>query len=143
MAIGEPEWSHEARFVTLLGRKQNEDELDRLVGEWTCIHTAEEVESAMQNRGVPASIVAKSSDLFEDLQLKHRKYFVRLDHPEMGNIAYEYQSSYILSKTPRELTKPSPCLGEHNEMVFKEVLGLTDEEIADYLIEGAITAPGD
>jgi crotonobetainyl-CoA:carnitine CoA-transferase CaiB-like acyl-CoA transferase len=34
---------------------------------------------------------------------------------------------------------PSPCLGEHNEYVFKELLGLTDDEIAEHIIEGSIT----
>ena len=49
------------------------------------------------------------------------------------------QSCYILSKTPRRIKRTSPCLGEHNEYVFKELLGMTDEEIAQHIIDGTIT----
>ena len=61
----------------------------------------------------------------------------------MGYQHFEPQAAYILSKTPREIERPSPCLGEHNEYVYKELLGLTDDEIADCIVEGAITvSPG-
>jgi crotonobetainyl-CoA:carnitine CoA-transferase CaiB-like acyl-CoA transferase len=49
------------------------------------------------------------------------------------------QSCFILSKAPRELARPSPCLGEHNEYVFKDLLGLSDDELAEYIIDGSIT----
>ncbi|MFC1861603.1 CaiB/BaiF CoA transferase family protein [Chloroflexota bacterium] len=137
--IGNPEWAGETRFNTLLGRKRDEDELDDLVSKWTAEHEVEEIETAMQSAGVPASMVVKNSDLHEDAQLKHRGYYVRLDHPEIGRPAYQQQADYILSKTPREVTRPSPCLGEHNEYVYKELIGLTDDEISDCLAEGIIT----
>ena len=138
-AIGNPGWVTGPKFNTLVGRKKNEDELDKLVAEWTSGHAAEEVETIMQAAGVPSSIVEKSSDLFEDPQLKHRRFYVKVKHPEMGTPAYQQQPDYILSKTPREITMPSPCLGEHNEYVYKELLGMTDEEIADHIADGVIT----
>ncbi|MFC1901841.1 CaiB/BaiF CoA transferase family protein [Chloroflexota bacterium] len=138
-SIGEPEWRKKPGFSTLPGRKENEDELDRLVAEWTINFTAEEIESNLQAAGVPVNVVEKISDLFQDPQLKHRNYFTYLNHPEMGNCAYEPQARWILSETPREVSMPSPCLGEHNEYVFKELLGLTDDEIAEHIIDGSIT----
>ena len=57
----------------------------------------------------------------------------------MGQQKYEAQACFILSKTPRLLDKPSPCLGEHNEYVFKELLKMTDDEIAEYIIDGGVT----
>ena len=144
-AIGNPEWTKKAEFTTLLKRKGNEDELEKLVGEWTTNYTAEQVESILQSAGVAVNIVAKSSDVYEDPQLKHRNYFVRLEHPVMGRPAFEPQACYILSKTPREVAMPSPCLGEHNAYVFKELLGMTDDEIADHIVDGSITTelPGE
>ena len=56
-----------------------------------------------------------------------------------GKHRHVAQADYILSKTPREITRPSPCLGEHNEYVYKELLGMTDDEIADCIAEGVIT----
>jgi len=137
--IGNPEWVTDSKFRTLINRKKNEDELDGQVTQWTSKHTAEHVENSLQAAGVASHAVAKASDLFKDPQLEHRKYFVRLDHKEMGTPAYQQQADFILSKTPRELTMPSPCLGEHNDYVFKNLLGLTDDEIADRIADGSIT----
>ncbi len=137
--IGNPSWTRLKKFNTLVNRKKNEDELDTLIANWTINHTTEQVETIMQAGGVCASMVEKSSDLFEDIQLKHRQFYVRLNHPEMGNPAYQQQAGFVLSKTPREINIPSPCLGEHNAYVFKELLGMTDDEIADHLAEGSIT----
>lgn len=138
-AVGNPDWTQKPEYASLQKRKENEDELERLVAEWTSNRTAEEVETIMQAEGVCAHKVNKSSDLLNDAQLKHRNYYVRLKHPVMGRPAYPQQVDYILSKTPRELKMPSPCLGEHNAYVYKELLGMTDEEIAQHIVDGSIT----
>jgi len=93
----------------------------------------------MQKAGVPAHKVYKPKDVYNDQQLRHRNYFIPLKHPVMGKQQFEMQSCYILSKTPRQIKKPSPCLGEHNEYVFKELLKMTDDEIAEHIIDGSIT----
>ena len=51
------------------------------------------------------------------------------------SVSYPQQADFILSKTPRETTRPSPCLGEHNEYVYKELLGMTDDEIAEHIVD--------
>lgn len=138
-AIGSPAWVKQDKFSSLDKRKQNEDELERLVAAWTVNETAERVEEMLQNAGVPAHRVSKQVDVYHDPQLKHRRYFVPMRHPVMGTQNYEQQSCYILSKNPREMARPSPCLGEHNEYVFKELLGMSDEEISTHIIDGSIT----
>jgi benzylsuccinate CoA-transferase BbsF subunit len=138
-AVGYPEWAKRPEFATFLKRKENEDELEKLIGEWTIRYAARELEGKLQSAGIAASMVTKPSDIHEDPQLKHRNYFVRLNHPVMGRPAFEPQPCYILSKTPRELTMPSPCLGEHNSYVFKELLGMSEDEISDHIADGSIT----
>jgi len=137
--IGNSTLSTQREYAALADRKRNEDALEKLVTAWTIKHTAEEVEAIMQKAGVPAHKVYKPKDVYNDRQLKHRNYFVPLKHPVMGEQKFEMQSCYILSKTPRRITRPSPCLGEHNEYVFKELLKMTDDEIAERIIEGSIT----
>jgi crotonobetainyl-CoA:carnitine CoA-transferase CaiB-like acyl-CoA transferase len=83
--------------------------------------------------------VAKASDAYADAQLKHRKYFTRLKHTVIGEPALEPQACYILSKTPREIRIPPPCLGEHNTYVFKQLLRMTDDEIAEHIVNAGIT----
>lgn len=133
--LGNPQWTMESRFAILLGRKQNEDELDCLIENWTTNHPAEEVTVKMQAAGVPAGLVANGKDLDEDPQLKHRSCFVWLEHAEMGMTAYDVPP-FRLSKTPAELRMPAPCLGQHNEYVYTKLLGIPDEEFVELLQDG-------
>lgn len=136
-AMGSPAWANDAKFATLDARKGNEDELEAHVTEWTGEHTPEELMPLLQSKGVPAGIVQHSRDVLEDAHLQARGYFEYLDHPETGRSVYD-GSPFKLSKTPGKLTTPAPLLGQHNEQVCKEILGMSDEEIADALIEQAL-----
>jgi benzylsuccinate CoA-transferase BbsF subunit len=138
-AIGQPDLASNPAYATLNDRKNHEDALEKLVTDWTLTHTAQEVENILQQAGVPVHIVSRPSDVYKDPQLAARKYFTPLDHAAMGVQKFEPQACFILSKTPRELTMPSPLLGEHNEYVFKELLGMSDDEIAEHIIDGSIT----
>jgi benzylsuccinate CoA-transferase BbsF subunit len=133
--IGNPSWTKDVRFATLVARKDNESELDRLVEEWTSQHTAEEVMTMMQKEGVAAGIVQTGQDLYEDPQLKHRGHSWIIEHREMGPFPYFGQAAK-LSKTPAEGRMPSPCLGEHTEYVCREILKLSDEEFVELLVDG-------
>ena len=141
-AMGNPPWTMDLRFATVLGRKQNEDELERLISEWTRDYTAEQVMTIMQDSGIPAGVVETAEDLLSDPQLKHRQHFVTLDHPEIGPHSY-HAPAYRLSETPHDLKSPGPCLGQHNEFVYKEILGFSDDDIADMIAEGVITTEYD
>mgnify|MGYP001079078326 FL=1 len=118
-------------------RKKNEDELDRLVGEWTINHSAEEVMTLMQRAGVAAGLVETGEDQLEhDPQTRHRNVFPELGHPRLGK-HHAVASPFIMSKTPCQLTR-APLLGEHNQYVLKEILGMSDEEIAELVIDGVL-----
>jgi len=135
--IGNPEWTIDSRFATFMGRKENEGELDKFAEEWTINYTPQEVMRRMQKAGVPAGVVESGEDLVADPQLKHRGTHVILEHPEIGPHIY-HTPPYRFSKTPNKLTMPAPCLGQHNEYVLKEILGMSDDEIADLLVAGAL-----
>lgn len=140
-AMGNPPWTEESRFATLADRKKNEDELDRLIGEWTAKLSPVEVMIRLQRKGVAAGAVKLINELYEDPQIEHLGFWRYLDHPVLGVHAHE-GPPFRLSKTPdRQFT--SPCLGQHNEYVYKELLGYSDDEIADLLVEGVITTEAD
>ena len=142
-AIGEPEWSQDPKFTTFVARKQNEDELDSLIGEWTKNYSPEQVMDKMQAAGVPAGAMLTSGEgIVNDPQANHRKAFRYLNHKEIGPMLYN-SPSYHLSKTPAHIWKAAPCLGEDNEYVYREILGYSDDEVADLLIEGVITTEAD
>ena len=135
--IGNPAWTKNPKFTTLLARKENEEELDRLLEEWTINRPAEEVMHLMQAVGVAAGVLQNGEELMEhDPQLKHRHLFWELEHPEVGKYRAR-GTSFVLSKSPTELRR-APLLGEHNEYALKEILGMSDEEVAELVIEGVV-----
>ncbi|MFC1991878.1 CaiB/BaiF CoA transferase family protein [Chloroflexota bacterium] len=137
--IGNPALAKNPKFSTLLARKENEEELDRLVNEWTIKHQAEEVMTLMQSAGVAAGVAETAEDQLDyDPQLKDRHFFWELDFPGMGKYRSPVGANFLLSKTPYELRRSPSVLGEHNDYVFKELLGLSDEEITELVKERVI-----
>jgi len=135
--IGNPFWADDPKFATLSERLKNEEELNHLVEKWTTQYAAEEVMTRMQAAGVPAGLVENSKDQFvNDPQLKHRKALCPVEHPEIGTY-YVQAPSFRLSKSEYVL-ESAPLLGADNEVVLSELLGLSDDEISDLVIAGAI-----
>jgi len=136
-AIGNPKWTKEPRFATFTVRKENEEKLEALVEEWTANYTPSEVMNKMQAAHVAAGVVASGEDLVADPQLNYRGTHIIQEHPEIGPHIY-HPPPYRFSKTPHELTMPAPCLGQHNEYVLKEILRMSDDEISDLVVAGAL-----
>lgn len=135
--IGDPAWTEDPRFATVQARKRNEDELDKLVEAWTINYLAEEAMVLMQTDGVPAGLVENVQDLMDhDPQLRHSHFYWEVENPEVG----KYKTTrppFLASKSTYEV-RYAPLLGEHNEYICKEILGMSDEEIAEAVIEGAL-----
>jgi crotonobetainyl-CoA:carnitine CoA-transferase CaiB-like acyl-CoA transferase len=137
-AMGSPAWAGDAKFATHDDRKQNEDELEAKISEWTQPQMAEDVMTLLQSKGVPAGVVQNARDVHDlDPHLQARKYYEYIEHPETGVMAHD-GAPFRLSKTPGSLRTPAPCLGEHNEQVFGELLGLAPEEIDALRADGVI-----
>lgn len=132
--IGSPAWTKDSKFRTLPVRKDNEEELNRLVEAWTVERTAEDVMTMMQAAGVAAGVLKTVEELIEhDPQLAHRHHYWRLDHAEIGEYV-AWGPAHRLSKSPAEL-RSAPLLGEHNEYVMKDIIGLSDDEIVELAVQ--------
>ncbi len=135
--IGNPAWAVQPRFSTFHTRKENEDELDRLIEGWTIYRSTEEIQDKMQAAGIAAGVVQTAEDLMErDPQLRHRQLFRELEHPEIG----QYRAPghpFILSKVSYDMQR-APLLGEHTDYVLKEILGMPDDEVAELVIQGVV-----
>ncbi len=136
-AMGNPTWTKDERFSTSLSRYQNHDELDRLIEEWTINYDNYCIMDRLQKEGVPAGPVMDEKDAYSDPHLRVRGFFNELTHPVCGTHLYP-GIAWKMSKTPNHLKLPPPCLGEHNEYVYKQVIGVTDEEYAELVKEGHI-----
>ncbi|MGH9018898.1 MAG: CaiB/BaiF CoA transferase family protein, partial [Acidimicrobiales bacterium] len=125
------------RLARLDARQAAVDEVEALVGAWTATRDAAEVAATLQGAGLEAVPVADLGDAHGDPQLAHRGHVVTLTHPCMGDCGYE-RNGFRLSDAPAGYDRTSPLLGEHNDMVLGEILGLSAAERRRLLDDGVL-----
>ncbi|MBI2848005.1 MAG: CoA transferase [Chloroflexi bacterium] len=126
--MGNPGWVKEARFGDSLSRWQHQDEMDKYIAEWTMQRTPYEVTHMLQAAGVAAGPVLDCKGLLEDPHLNGRGFWQTQTHPDAGTWKME-GPAWGLSKTPARIRMPAPGFGQHNDYLFRELLGLSPEEI--------------
>lgn len=129
-ALGNPPWCAEERFSTVEGRRENQDELDKYIEEWTGRHDNYEVMHILQKEGVAAGPVMDQRDAFHDAHLQCRGFFELVRHREAGTHMYPGML-FKMSRTPLSIRRPPPCLGEHNDYVFRDIIGMSESEISE------------
>ena len=135
--IGNPSWRNDSKFATLPARKENEEELNKLVEASTINYLAEELMIVMQTAGIAAGLLETAEDMLDyDPQLRYSHFNWELDHPEVGKYRV-HRPPFLTSKAKYEMRR-TPLLGEHNECVCREVLGMSDEEIAKLVVDGVL-----
>ena len=137
VAMGSPAWANDERLGSMESRLENHDEIDEHIGGWTKDQIAQGLMQSLISQGVPAGVVNRSSDLEKDPQLAHRYYFRPLEHQEMGTVPYAGHQFRIkgYDSGPRF---SAPVLGQHNEYVLREILGMTDDEVDEAIIAEAL-----
>ncbi len=131
--IGEE--ARDPRFDTLLGRRRHAADLDAVIAAWTAELEDRVVERLCQERGIAAHSVIDSADALAEPHLKD--HFAWMEQSAMGEIPVE-GPRIRLSRTPAAVRTPGPALGQDNEVVLKELLGLSDEEVVDLVVAGAL-----
>ncbi len=135
-AMGNPDWSREERFSSVLARVDHQEELDQRITDWTSLQVARDLTHRLQALGVPAGMVQNARDRVEDdPQLRERNFHHEMDHAEMGKHRFEGLPIH-LSKSPGALHHAAPLLGEHTDFVLREVLRMNDAEIAELAENG-------
>lgn len=104
---------------------------------WTGVRRKSEAMKILQGYGVPAAAVLYNRDLFEDPHLTERQYFESVTHPYAGTHLYPGTSWRADGQRPRSASA-APMLGEHNELVFKGLLRLSDNDFQTLEAEGVI-----
>lgn len=125
--IGKPNLIADARFCDASSRKKNEGELDKLITGWTSKHTKFEVTELLQKVGVAAFPSMLHEDIYNDPHLKERGFLQEIKGPFKDDRGIFVGNPWRFSDTPAALG-PAPDLGQDNEYVFKEFLGISDEE---------------
>ena len=122
------------RFTKNADRVRHDHELMAILTDWFGSRTYAEAKGALDAAGCPVSLVYSIQDIFEDPHYQQRENIVEVSLPK--NVRLKMPGIVPkLSRTPGEVAFAGPDLGAHNQDVFGDLLGLTDEEI-DRLREG-------
>ncbi len=135
---GHPQWLSDPRFATFADRQQHRVALEATLAAWTAEHDVRQVVLRLQAAGIPAHRVSNSADVFADAQLKFRRHFVTVQHPELGPVPIE-GSRMRFSHARAQITRPGPMFGQDNDYVLRQILGMGDEEIVELAVSGALT----
>ena len=135
--IGRPELADDPRFASLASRKEHEDVLEEMLGEWTRTLSPEAATERLQAAGIAAFPTMTNQNLCEDPHLAARGFFVELEHAEVGKRKHA-GIPWKHSGTPCSVERPAPLLGEHTRDVLGRVLGYSSGEIDDLAAAGAL-----
>ena len=136
--MDQPDWISAPRFATLAARLENVRELDGLISEWTAERTPYEVMRAFQEAGVAAGVVQNAEDhMHHDRQLAARRFLEEVDHLKKGKVVAT-GIPLGLTGTPARSGRAGAAVGQDNDFVFGELLGMTRAEIQEYIEVGAI-----
>ena len=120
----------DARFADRSSRLRNRRDLDELVATWTRSLSPQQVVERLQAVGVAAMPVMNIADQFADPHLNARETYVEIDHPHAG-AEMVYGVPWRFSDTPGAVRAPAPLLGQHNDYVLQELLGMDEAGVAD------------
>jgi crotonobetainyl-CoA:carnitine CoA-transferase CaiB-like acyl-CoA transferase len=135
--VGEP-WTRESRFASLAARIANQDALDECVSGWTRGLDKFEAAHRLTSAGVPASAVQSPEERIDrDPDTAAVGLWPTVEHSAMGRVRVDGLPLH-LSRTDWSIRRGAPCLGEHNERVYGELLGIGREELAGLRAQGVI-----
>ena len=128
--IERPELLTDERFAAYPARYANRQELDGIVTEWTILLQPYEVFGRLESAGIAAGPIVGGEGILEEPQLTARGYFQEVDQPEAGTFPIKTRPMKF-SKTDGTIYMPAPMLGQHNEYILGDMLGLTPDRIAE------------
>lgn len=134
--IGREDLIGDPRYTEIAERNKHGKEVFELIRSWTEQHGKFEVMETMGKAGVPCGAVFDSGDVLSDPHLKARGMVVTIEHPTRGQMTMP-GCAVQLSRSPVEV-RPAPLLGQHNAIIYQELLGFTQGELAELKAEGVI-----
>lgn len=137
VAMGDPAWTKEMRFADQIRRWENREAMDELVAQWTRKYPSFEVMEILQNVEVAAVPSFTARDVYSDPHLSERNLITHVEHPEVG-ARLTFNCPWKFSVTPSQVVHDAPLVGQHNDYVFGELLGLPAAEIKELVEVGAI-----
>ncbi|NRA00022.1 MAG: CoA transferase [Myxococcales bacterium] len=129
-ALGRPAWALADELASAAGRHANHDRIDDELRDWLTDQSVASAETKLLEAGVPASACVNAHFLHPNPQLEHRRFFQTFEHPVAGSLRYPGFPAQFSAFGPHLRRAPAPTLGQHNDEILREELGLSDAEIA-------------
>jgi formyl-CoA transferase len=138
-AIGRPELATDERFATHVARGRNQDELDKLIGDWAAGRQAREIIDVLTDAGVVAGPINTVAEVVDDPQLRARGMLVEHYDERIGRNVLGPGIVPQLSATPGSVRNAGPATpGQHNDEVYVGLLGKTPAELDALRAEGVL-----
>ena len=136
--IGRSDWADQEDLRTLDGRKAIEDEIELAIGKWTAPLSKWDAAEQMQAAGIAANAVEDLRDMM-DVDEHFRDHYQRVEQPSHPGFGIWIDAApWEFAHLERRVLERSPMLGEHNEEVLSELLGKSQEEIAELVAAGVV-----
>ncbi len=136
-AMGREDAISDPRFLSNELRIKHPDEINQVVADWFARHDQAEAVEILEAQDVPVGRVNEIGDVVKDAQHLAREAIIKVDDPVIGDVAMP-GAIPMFSRTPGHIWSTGPYIGEHNEDVFKNVLGYSEEKIARFREAGVI-----
>ncbi|MEE2822986.1 MAG: CoA transferase [Acidobacteriota bacterium] len=131
-----PEELDDPRWKTDMERRKHADWLNPMIESFTSRYEKEALSDLLQKRGIPGLPVNTPSDFQRDPHIQERNFFGQVDHPEIG--CFQQLRVPFTVDGERDAPSPAPTLGQHNQEVFHQMLGLSNQELEALASEGVV-----
>jgi crotonobetainyl-CoA:carnitine CoA-transferase CaiB-like acyl-CoA transferase len=136
--LGNPPWSRSAELDTADGRRRHADVIDDSLAKWAVGMDVDDAVCLLIAAGVPAARVVEPQDVLDNPQLEFRRFAEWIDHPVTKRHRIMGMPFRFAGQRGGWITRPAPTLGQHNDSVLRDLLGLSATEVEDLRTAGVI-----
>jgi crotonobetainyl-CoA:carnitine CoA-transferase CaiB-like acyl-CoA transferase len=120
--MGMPDWAENPDYNTLTARLRRRGEVYKRIHPWLIERTKDKIFSDGRDWRVPVAMVYNTEEILQSPQYQARDYFVDVEHQSLGKTT-QPGAPLKMSRTPWQIKRPAPFLGEHNMEVYGKLLG--------------------
>jgi formyl-CoA transferase len=136
-AMAMPGLAQDPRYLDHQARGANQQELDATIAQWTATLDTRELLDRLEKHGIPSGLIYRAADMFEDPHYAAREAIVTTEHPAFGKLRMQNVAPR-LSASPGSIRTPAPEMGQHNDEVYRGLLGLDERQLAELRARGVV-----
>jgi formyl-CoA transferase len=123
-AMQRPDLAADERYRDHQARGAHQQELDGIIAAWTATLGTRELLALLEKHGVPSGLIYRTADMLDDPHFQARNAIVTTTHPHFPKLRMQNVAPR-LSATPGSIRSPAPEMGQHNDEIYRGLLGLT------------------